>query len=86
MGTSAAAVHSRQESAMHPPILDILRRRPRSDERLAGGLLLGLLCGLAACGEAMPRPLLPPPVPLTDINPDPRIVEVELVASLSNTE
>lgn len=71
---------------MHRPTPDILRLRPRSDERLAGGLMLGLLCSLAACGEAMPRPPLPPPVPLTDINPDPRIVEVELVAGLSSTE
>jgi FtsP/CotA-like multicopper oxidase with cupredoxin domain len=57
------------------------RKRARRSLWAVAGLPL-----LLACGGSLTRPELPALTPLVDINPDPRIVEVELVAGLASTE
>jgi FtsP/CotA-like multicopper oxidase with cupredoxin domain len=63
-------------------------RVPLSPWRRCVPALFALLLAAAplGCGSPSSRPPLPVPVPLSDSNPDPRIVEVEIVAGLASTE
>jgi FtsP/CotA-like multicopper oxidase with cupredoxin domain len=66
--------------------MTIVRAWELGDDRWMRRLVATLVCCAAACGDSSSEPASIEPERLTDTNPDPNVVEVELVAAVGTHE